>query len=131
MENNILEVGTGTGILIPNLSQRVGKSGSIKAMDMAKNMVELAMKRNNYENVSFECGDVLEMKHDKVNYDQIICYSMFPHFKSRKAEAIDILAQKLKDGGKLVICHSQSREEKNNLHKKVNEAVKEDNYPNT
>lgn len=127
--NNILDVGTGTGILIPSLSQRVGESGSIKAVDMAENMVELAMKKNSYKNVLYECGDVLEMKLDKDYYDKIICYSMFPHFKSRKAEAIDILAQKLKDGGKLIICHSQSREAINNFHKNVNKAVKEDKLP--
>lgn len=54
---------------------------------------------------------------------------MFPHFKSRKAEAIETLAKKLKTGGELIICHSQSREAINNLHKNVDEAVKEDNLP--
>ena len=127
--NHILDVGTGTGVLIPSLHKRVGKSGTIKAVDIAENMVKIAMGKNDFENVSFQCGDVLEMNHDKNTYDQIICYSMFPHFKSRKVEAIDSLAQKLKDGGELIICHSQSREEINNLHKQVDEPVRDDNLP--
>ena len=35
----------------------------------------------------------------------------------------------MKDGGKLAICHSQSREAINNLHKKVSKVVEEDNLP--
>ena len=127
--NHILDVGTGTGILIPSLSQRVTETGRIKAVDMAEKMIQVAKHKNNYTNVSFECGDILEMNGDKNSYDQVICYSMFPHFKSRKSEAVDILAKKLKIGGELIICHSQSREAINNLHKNVDEAVKEDNLP--
>lgn len=125
----ILDVGTGTGVLIPSLYQKVTQSGSIKAIDLAEKMIEIAQQKNKYENVIFECEDVLDIKDDEDAYDHVICYSMFPHFQSRKAEAVDRLAQKLKVGGKLTICHSQSREDINNLHKRVDETVKEDNLP--
>lgn len=127
--NHVLDVGTGTGILIPSLSQRVTQSGRIKAIDVAEKMIEVAKQKNKYENVIFECGDVLDMNYDEATYDHIICYSMFPHFQCRKAEAVNELAQKLKIGGKLMICHSESREFINNLHKQVDEVVKEDNLP--
>lgn len=127
--SHILDVGTGTGILIPSLSQRVAQSGRIKVIDVAEKMIEVAQQKNKYENIIFECGDVLDMNYDEAIYDHIICYSMFPHFQYRKAEAVDKLAQKLKIGGKLMICHSQSRELINNLHKQVDDAVKEDNLP--
>ncbi|WP_032121641.1 class I SAM-dependent methyltransferase [Clostridium amazonitimonense] len=125
----ILDVGTGTGILIPSLYQRVSKSGHIKAIDMAEKMIEVAYQKNKYNNVSFECRDVLDTNEDETIYDHVICYSMFPHFQYRKEEAVHKLAQKLKVGGKLTICHSQSRETINNLHKGVDDAVKEDNLP--
>ena len=38
---SILDVGTGTGILIPYLVQAVGRSGSITAIDYAEEMVHL------------------------------------------------------------------------------------------
>ncbi|MDU5082704.1 class I SAM-dependent methyltransferase [uncultured Tissierella sp.] len=126
---HILDVGTGTGVLIPSLFQRVTQSGYIKAIDVAEKMIEVAQRKNKYENVIFECVDVLESKDDEGIYDHIICYSMFPHFKHRESEAITSLAQKLKAGGKLTICHSQSRESINNLHKGADETVKEDNLP--
>lgn len=124
----ILDVGTGTGILIPSLYKRTTSIGIIKAVDLSENMIVEARIKNNFENVEYYCGDVLEME-DGNNYDHIICYSMFPHFKSRQAQAIKILSQKLAPNGKLMISHSQSREEINDLHKDVEKPVKEDNLP--
>ncbi len=124
----ILDVGTGTGILIPSLYERVTQLGSIKGIDVAKKMIEVAQQKYKYDNVVFKCEDALNTD-DKSKYDHIICYSMFPHFQCRKSEAVKILAQKLKIGGKLTICHSQSREDINNLHKRADEIVKEDNLP--
>lgn len=66
--NHILDVGTGTGVLIPSLSQRVTGTGRIKAVDMAEKMIQVAKQKNDYDNVSFECGDILDEKEDKENY---------------------------------------------------------------
>ncbi|MBS4539406.1 class I SAM-dependent methyltransferase [Clostridium sp. D2Q-11] len=127
--SHILDVGTGTGVLIPSLYQQVTNSGYIKAIDVSEKMIEVARQKNKYENIIFKCGDVLETNEDQNSYDHVICYSMFPHFQSRKREAIVKLSQKLKVGGKLTICHSKSRETINNLHKKAEDTVKEDNLP--
>ncbi|WP_304944051.1 class I SAM-dependent methyltransferase [Vallitalea guaymasensis] len=126
--SRILDVGTGTGILIPSLYKRVTGSGKIKAVDMAEKMIEVARKKNSFENVVFECNDILKKDNDEEYYDYIICYSMFPHFHC-KEEAVEKLSRKLKSGGKLTICHSQSREAINKLHKRVDDTVKEDNLP--
>lgn len=126
--SRILDVGTGTGILIPSLYKRVTGSGKIKAVDMAEKMIEVARKKNSFENVVFECKDILKKDNDEEYYDYIICYSMFPHFHC-KEEAVEKLSRKLKRGGKLTICHSQSREAINKLHKRVDDTVKEDNLP--
>lgn len=126
--SHILDVGTGTGILIPSLFKRVTKLGSIKGVDVAEKMIEVAKQKNTYENVVFECKDALEYKSDEIYYDHIICYSMFPHFKN-KEEAIKMLSKKLRIGGNLTICHSQSRKDINNIHKRADEIVQEDNLP--
>ncbi len=126
--NYILDVGTGTGILVPSLAQRVTQSGRIKAVDVAEKMIEVAREKNQYENVVFECKDALDGEETEIGYDHVICYSMFPHFPD-KARAIKKLSRKIKAGGRLVIGHSQSRAAINNLHKRVDNAVKEDNLP--
>ncbi|WP_207645819.1 class I SAM-dependent methyltransferase [Geosporobacter ferrireducens] len=124
----ILDVGTGTGILIPFLAEQAGKKGEIKAIDISDKMLEIAQRKYKYDNVSFICGDVLESNLQHGYFDFVICYSMFPHF-SEKQLAIKIIAKYLKKGGQFAICHSQSREAINNLHKNTSEAVSEDNLP--
>lgn len=126
--SHILDVGTGTGVLIPSLYKRVTKSGRIKAMDVSEKMIEVAELKNNYPNVIFQCKDVLENNGHEAYYDHIICYSMFPHFQF-KEQAVQRLSEQLKLGGNLTICHSQSREAINNLHKSADDTVKEDNLP--
>lgn len=127
-ESRILDVGTGTGILIPFLHTRMGDSGEIFAIDVSEKMLEVARGKYNYANVKFIEGDILDINIDTCYFDFIICYSVFPHFTDKQL-AINRMGKFLKKGGKIVICHSQSRDEINNLHKKASEAVCEDNLP--
>lgn len=126
--SHVLDVGTGTGVLVPSLSRRVTESGVIKAVDIADQMIEVARRRNIYGNVTFSCEDALEDSKDELTYDHILCYSMFPHFKNKR-EAIEKLKGKLKVGGKLAVLHSQTRDEINQLHSRKHEAVRHDVLP--
>ena len=126
--NRVLDVGTGTGVLVPSLSRRVTDSGQIKAIDVAEKMIEVAERNHQYENVIFSCEDALVNSENELPYDHILCYSMFPHFNNKK-EAIEKLRAKLKVGGKLTIFHSQTREAINQLHQRKDEAVKHDHLP--
>ncbi|MGB7605577.1 MAG: methyltransferase domain-containing protein [Lutisporaceae bacterium] len=125
---NILDVGTGTGVLIQLLAEQVGEQGEITAIDVSDRMLEVAQRKHMYDNVSFVCGDVLEVDLPNEYFDYVICYSVFPHFDDKEF-AVKILGKYLKQSGKLVICHSQSREAINNIHKSASEAVAEDNLP--
>ncbi len=55
-----------------------------------------------------------------------MCYSVFPHFPD-KSDAVIKLTNRLAKGGRIVVCHSSSREAINNLHKNGCSAIK-DNY---
>lgn len=124
----VLDVGTGTGVLIPHLLKYLDDSGHITAVDVSEKMLEVAESKYSGKNITYRLGDVLEMPIDE-KFDLIICYSMFPHFKENKLKAIGTLSQLLKDGGKLCIAHSQSREAINNLHLKAGDVVKDDRLP--
>lgn len=124
----ILDVGTGTGILIPFLVKQVGEQGKVTAIDVSDKMLEVAQRKYSYNNVSFVCDDVLEAELPKEYFDIVICYSVFPHFKDKQL-AIKAISKYLKFAGKFIICHSQSRKAINNLHKNASEAVAEDNLP--
>lgn len=126
--SRVLDVGTGTGVLVPSLSERVSSAGYVKAVDVAERMIEIAKKKNRFGNVLFACEDALAPAQDEAPFDYVICYSMFPHFKDKKW-AVERLAQKIRVGGKLVIGHSQSREAINSLHRRADQAVSEDHLP--
>lgn len=126
--SKVLDVGTGTGVLVSSLSNYVGEKGEVIAIDAAEKMIEVAKSKHKFKNVSFVCGDVLEVDLSKDSFDYTICYSVFPHFQD-KLETIKTISKLLKSGGKFIICHSQSRDAINNLHKKASEAVAEDNLP--
>lgn len=127
--SRILDVGSGTGILIPYLHARTGKSGRIIAVDIAEKMIEIAKGKYGYENVEFIVGDILEEPFENENSDIIICYSVFPHIYDKQA-AIAKMAGLLSKEGKLVICHSESRDAINSLHRNSDAAaVSKDRLP--
>ncbi|MBF4692072.1 class I SAM-dependent methyltransferase [Fusibacter ferrireducens] len=126
--DHILDVGTGTGVTIPVLRSLVGDRGKITAIDEAEKMIEVAQSKFNHPNVEFVIGDVLSETFQDHKFDGIVCYSMFPHFEDKRV-AISTLSKLLKKNGKLVICHSQSRDAINNLHKDLDGPVREDRLP--
>ncbi|MDD4188733.1 MAG: class I SAM-dependent methyltransferase [Eubacteriales bacterium] len=125
---SVVDAGTGTGILLPYIHSKIGPNGSITAVDISRKMIDRAEEKFNFENVDYLVADVLKLKHARGKYDYIICYSMFPHFKNQK-KAVSKLAALLKEGGKLAIFHSQSRNEINGLHAKINGAVSRARLP--
>lgn len=119
---SVVDVGTGTGILLPYIHSKIGPNGLITAVDISRKMIDRAEEKFNFENVDYLVADVLKLKHARGKFDYIVCYCVFPHFKNQK-KAVSKLAALLKEGGKLAICHSQSRSEINGLHAKINGAV--------
>ncbi|MCK4258589.1 MAG: class I SAM-dependent methyltransferase [Halanaerobiales bacterium] len=125
----ILDVGSGTGIMIPFLHEKFGDVAQINAIDFAEKMIQVSQRKHeHYENVKFVVGDVYTYPFYDEKFDLIVCYSVFPHFYD-KGKILARFRELLKKDGMLVIFHSQSREAINNLHKKAGEEVKEDRLP--
>jgi demethylmenaquinone methyltransferase/2-methoxy-6-polyprenyl-1,4-benzoquinol methylase len=122
--DKILDVGSGTGVLIPFLDEKVGKEGVITAIDFSENMIEIARDKypsKSYPNVKFKVDDATKINLNPT-YDTIICYSSFPHF-TNKEKAIDNLSKGLKKGGNLIIAHPDSRKKINERHRNIGGAV--------
>lgn len=118
---NVLDIGSGTGILLPYLNKRVGQKGHITAIDIAEKMLKIAINKYSAPNITFIHGDFTKEDLAEGSYDYIICYSTFPHFE-HKQNAVCKMAKLLKNGGTCAIFHSQSRDEINKVHR---------NSPNT
>ncbi|SHF11850.1 demethylmenaquinone methyltransferase / 2-methoxy-6-polyprenyl-1,4-benzoquinol methylase [Caldanaerobius fijiensis DSM 17918] len=126
----VLDVGCGTGVLIPYILNKIGENGCYIGVDIAEKMLEKAREKfpaDIYRNVHFVENDIMDYQ-SEILFDDIICYSSFPHFENKKL-SIKKLSTLLKPQGKLVICHSESREKINNLHRSIGENVADDLLP--
>ncbi len=126
---NVLDIGTGTGVLLPYLQKRIGENGHITAIDIAEGMLKIARTKYNASNITFIHGDFIQENLTEDSFDIIICYSVFPHFDNKQI-AVSKMARLLKDGGICAICHSQSRDDINKIHQNSsNTAISEDLLP--
>lgn len=110
-EATILDIGCGTGILESHLLPY--KPKRILAVDLAKEMILEAKEKYTEENIEFRCVDVMNLGEEK--FDYAIIYSAFPHFMEPD-KFIAHISTLLNPGGKIAICHGQSKEQINGHH---------------
>jgi ubiquinone/menaquinone biosynthesis C-methylase UbiE len=126
--DHVLDLGSGTGVLVPFLIAQVGSEGMIVALDFSMEMLVQAQAKNFPAVVGFAQGDVLAIPLADNSVGLAICNSAFPHFGD-KTTALREIARVLKDNGRLVICHTMSREMINQLHQSIGGAVANDLLP--
>jgi len=115
----VLDVGTGTGVLVPYLSKAVGPEGKVVALDFSEKMVnQCKTKYSHLKNVSVKLGNIEEdVVFSPQSFDAVICFGVFPHL-ANKQKALQNIHRMLNAEGKLVIAHALSREELKIHHKK-------------
>ncbi len=110
--DKILDVGTGTGMLIPFVHQHNPK-GNIKGIDKSDHMIAVAKEKfKNVENIEFQLADV-ESDNIKGTFDKIILFSVFPLLENKINTIKKLIENNLSDGGKLLIAHQESRKSLN------------------
>ncbi len=124
----ILDVGTGTGILLPWISRAIGPRGMLIGFDFSFKMLEMAKLREYLgEKILLTAtADSIPLRSDL--FDRIICFSAFPHFPN-KAKALVEMVRVLKSGGGLFIAHLKSVEELNQFHRHLGGPVAHDLLP--
>lgn len=126
---NILDVGTGTGVLIPYLVKSVGPTGSITAIDYAEKMVEICRKKYSHlKNVTIMLQDVEELDLPAKVFDAVTCFGLFPHLE-KKEGTLCRMSRVLRPGGRLIISHALSSSELETHHKTVSPAIIHDLLP--
>jgi len=125
---SILDVGTGTGVMIPFYHERL-TTGSVHAMDFSKEMIAHAMENCKVSGLkcTFDVADICEMDCRDM-FDVVVCYSCFPHFYD-KERAIHNMWRSLRQGGMLMIAHSSSRNHINHVHGTASSTVNHDMLP--
>lgn len=103
---SVLDVGCGTGVLIPEYLER--NVSRIIGIDISEKMIEIAKGKFTDPRVSFVCADAETASFDE-KFDRCVIYNAFPHFPDPYA-LIKNLAVYIKPGGSLTIAHGSSRE---------------------
>jgi ubiquinone/menaquinone biosynthesis C-methylase UbiE len=104
----ILDVGAGTGGIVPYLLEAIGPEGCIWAVDFAEEMVRIGRKKLQKESrVIFELASVEDLPYKDRFFDQIVCFGAFPHFEN-KGKALEEMNRVLKFQGTLIIAHALS-----------------------
>lgn len=126
---NILDIGSGTGITLPFLEEKINPCGNIVALDFAENMLAIAKNKylSKYSNIRYIVEDFYEYN-SNIKFDCILAYSCYPHFKDKKKFFIKANSL-LKQNGKLVIAHIESKEKINNRHKGIKGKLTSDILP--
>ena len=115
-DDRILDVGTGTGIMIP-FYEKYLVDGSVVAIDHSEKMIEVARSKypeRKHPMISYLVSDVYKLKYTAY-FDLVVCYSCFPHFADQPL-ALKILSRALKKGGRLAVAHSDSAKKINMVH---------------
>lgn len=124
----VLDVGTGTGILLPLLGAAAGEQGNLVAIDFSFNMIASAASRGFDVRPSFFNAAVTSIPFKDGVFDKVTCFSAFPHFPD-KVRALVEMARVLKENGSLFVAHLHSVEEIAELHDHVGGAVRRDRLP--
>jgi demethylmenaquinone methyltransferase/2-methoxy-6-polyprenyl-1,4-benzoquinol methylase len=111
---SVLDLGSGTGVLIDPLRERVGPEGRVVALDLSPRMIEVSRRSHSGPNLFFEVGDFLSWK-SAFRFDLIIAYCCFPHFLDPSAFWKAALMH-LSDSGRIFIIHIDGRENINSMH---------------
>jgi ubiquinone/menaquinone biosynthesis C-methylase UbiE len=114
----LLDVGSGTGVILPRLLAKIGEEGRLFALDFAEEMLKRARTKHPRKEVYYLQADAGAIPTRSEVFDTVVCYSSFPHFRD-KPQALSEINRVTKDGGRLFICHTSSREEINSLHGEI------------
>ena len=114
--SRVLDVGAGTGGIIPFLLDATGPEGSVWAIDFSEEMVKVGKKKFLGENrVSFEIASVESLPFEKGFFDHVVCFGAFPHFEDQ-SRALKEMGRVLKRRGTLIIAHALSSAEIRHHH---------------
>ncbi len=125
--DHVLDVGCGTGILVPIILEAITGTGILYELDFADKMIETNRSLHEAENIRFVLADAENAPMDGNSCDIVICFSCFPHFHD-KDKAMTALLCILRPGGVFVVSHFDSSEGINRHHGSCH-AVMHDHLP--
>jgi demethylmenaquinone methyltransferase/2-methoxy-6-polyprenyl-1,4-benzoquinol methylase len=125
--DRVLDVGCGTGVLVPFVLERIRSTGILYELDFSEKMIEANRGLHPQENIRFIVSDAESAPLEEASCDVVICFSCFPHFHD-KEKAMRVLSRILKPHGVFAVSHFNSSEEIKKHHGTCH-AVMHDHLP--
>ena len=124
----VLDVGTGTGVLLPFILAEIGSKGRALAVEISRKMLGEVQAKRFPSNVTLVQADAQHLCVGDGVFDRAICNAAFPHFEDRGL-GLREMVRALRPGGLLVISHPIGRVAVNARHREAGGPVEEDRVP--
>ncbi len=124
----VLDVGCGTGRLMPFLQKRLQNGGKVFGLDFSLQML-INAKEKVFDGITeFVRGSAEELPFKDNKFDRVICFAVFSHIIG-KEKAVREFGRIMRRNSILNIFHLRSREELNEFHKNLNGVINRDLLP--
>jgi ubiquinone/menaquinone biosynthesis C-methylase UbiE len=124
----ILDVGCGTGILLPYLLEMYPQAACLVEFDYAEGMLVENSRKFADARVLRVCADVQNLPFVGPSFDLVLCFSVLPHF-SDAVSAVERLYRALRPQGVLTVGHMSASKELNEFHSSLDAPVRHDRLP--
>lgn len=114
----VLDIGTGTGVLLPFLAERQRQAEILYAVDVSAAMLDIAYRKN--RRLSPQPTFILaDAETDIIHgiFNRIMLYCVYPHLKHPVATLTRLYRDNLIQGGTITIAHPASRLSVNDIHR--------------
>ncbi|WP_289739980.1 class I SAM-dependent methyltransferase [Muribaculum intestinale] len=116
--DRVLDLGTGTGVLLPAIAEITGPGGLITAVDYSTGMLDIA--RSKFADLiprpEFRCMD-FETETIPGEYDHIILYCVYPHLHTPVDTLKWLRGVNLADSGTITVAFPSDEKFINSIHR--------------
>lgn len=116
--DSVLDLGTGTGVLLPHIAKLVGPKGSITAVDYSKGMLDIAIRKNasviptpTFRHMDFENETI------DGTFHHILLYCVYPHLHTPADTLKWLRAVNLAENGIITIAFPTDENFINSIHR--------------
>jgi ubiquinone/menaquinone biosynthesis C-methylase UbiE len=130
-KGRILDIGCGTGIMIPIISALTNDSNCLVELDFSEVMLRQnkAKQNGNFSfSLSFTNADTSILPFSDESFQWIIAFAVLPHLPD-KQKVLRELYRVLDSRGTLLILHLMSSHQLNKFHSTVDDVIARDHLP--
>jgi len=120
----VLDLGSGTGVLVPFIRNKMSTAGNIVQFDIAGGMLKKARQKfNSGQDLCFVQGDALHLPFADATFGTVFCFQVVPHVQDKNA-LLQEVRRILQPHGLLVVLHLASHSRLNQMHRGLSAAVR-------